>query len=62
MLLPRILSAGSWVLGGLVIGRLTGILRESLVAARFGAGPEADIAVFPLPGALLLDPYSAAEQ
>lgn len=46
MMLRRILSAGGWVLGGLLIGRVAGILRETLVAARFGAGPEADIAVF----------------
>ena len=46
MLLRRIASAGGWVLGGLLLGRIAGILRESMVASRFGASAEADIAVF----------------
>lgn len=46
MLLRRIATAGGWVLGGLLIGRIAGILRESMVASRFGASAEADIAVF----------------
>lgn len=39
------LAAVGWVAFGMILGRLGGMLREMLIAARYGASSEADIAV-----------------
>lgn len=45
-MLGRLLRSGSWVILGLLLGRVSGLLRELLVAARFGATRDGDVAVF----------------
>ena len=49
--LRALLAAGSLVTIGMLTGRLLGLLREMTLAAQFGTGPKADMAV-----ALLLIP------
>jgi len=42
------MSAGLLVSGGILLGRLTGFLREVAVASRFGVSRDADIILFSL--------------
>ncbi len=44
----QLLSNSLWMFLGLLFGRLTGFAREIVLAARFGAGAEADIAILML--------------
>ncbi len=41
----RLLTNTMWVSLGILLGRLAGFVRETSLAARFGASPEADVAV-----------------
>jgi putative peptidoglycan lipid II flippase len=45
MSLKKFLSAGALITIGMLAGRVLGLLRETLIAARFGAGSEADMAI-----------------
>lgn len=47
-LLRHLVSAGLLVSGGILLGRLTGFLREVVVASRFGVSQDADIVLFSL--------------
>ena len=44
----KLLSNSLWMFVGLLLGRLAGFAREMFLAARFGAGAEADIAILML--------------
>ncbi len=48
MSIRRFATASAWISGGLLAGRLAGFVRESTVAATFGAGERADAAVLVL--------------
>lgn len=41
----HLISAGLWIGGGMMLGRLLGFLREVLLASRYGAGELADFSV-----------------
>jgi putative peptidoglycan lipid II flippase len=47
-LFRHLVSAGLLVSGGILLGRITGFLRDVAVAARFGVSQEADIVLFSL--------------
>jgi len=47
-LLRHLVSAGLLVSGGILLGRLTGFLREVAVASKFGVSREADVVLFSL--------------
>jgi len=47
-LLRHLVSAGLLVSGGILLGRLTGFLREVVVASKFGVSQDADIVLFSL--------------
>lgn len=47
-LLRHLVSAGLLVSGGILLGRITGFLREVAVASRFGVSQDADIVLFSL--------------
>ncbi len=47
-LLRHLVSAGLLVSGGILLGRLTGFLREVAVASKFGVSQDADIVLFSL--------------
>ena len=47
-LLRHLVSAGLLVSGGILLGRLTGFLREVAVASKFGVSRDADIVLFSL--------------
>src|SRR4051812_21386288 len=45
MNLKTLFTAGMLITVGMLTGRLLGLLREMLLAAQFGVGPQADIAI-----------------
>ena len=47
-LLRHLVSAGLLVSGGILLGRVTGFLREVAVASRFGITRDADVVLFSL--------------
>ncbi len=46
--IKKLFSAGIWVSGGILLGRLAGFLREIFVASKFGISEEADAILFSL--------------
>lgn len=46
--LHQLLSAGLWVSGGVLLGRLAGFVREIAIASRFGVTGDADVVLFAL--------------
>ncbi|CAI2717021.1 murein biosynthesis integral membrane protein MurJ [Nitrospina watsonii] len=46
--LRQLISAGMWVSGGVLLGRIAGFVREVAIASEFGVSEEADVVLFAL--------------